>query len=354
MKINWLKLTNYRNHEKYTINFDSNLTLIIGDNGSGKTNILEAIGMISTTKPFRGEYDQEIITHTKDFSRLDAEIEHEDITSLEMILTKSLLTENGSTKKVKINKTPKTLQKFAGTLKTVLFSPEDIQVITGSPSARRHFIDNIFAQISMPYKKALSNYTKALRQRNKLLEIIFETSSGQDQLDFWNNVLLENGKVIQTERKNLFKFLETKMSEYEERLNKTPSAYHIIYHLNEVTPERQAAYKEKELYARTTLIGPHRDDFEIRLGDKNIAHFGSRGQQRTAVLALKLSEIDFIQHATAETPVLLLDDIFSELDNKHKSAVIETIKDKQTIITGAEMHPVLEMLNIKGIINLGK
>ena len=142
------------------------------------------------------------------------------------------------------------------------------------------------------------------------------------------------------------------MSEYESTLNKTPTDYNIFYDINELTPERMEIYKEREIYAHTTLIGPHRDDFEVKIDDKNIAHFGSRGQQRTALLALKLSEIDYIFETTGQHPILLLDDIFSELDKHHKESVLETIKNKQVIITGAEPELNIENLEINKTINL--
>lgn len=343
-----LKLTNYRNHRSFTLEPDKNITFILGPNGSGKTNILEAIQMLATTKSLRAEIDQEVIKYDKDFARVEGVIEKDsDEETLEIVIKKSEIFENASVKKVKINKVAKTLQNFAGELKAVLFSPQDIEIITGSPSNRRKYVDLILYQESKIYKQAHSVYTKALRQRNKLFEIISETGRGRDQMPFWDAKILEAGKKIQDQRKILFEFLDGKINEYERELNKTPNKFRINYLINEINEERMEKYRDKEFLARTTLIGPHRDDFVIIMDEMDIAHFGSRGQQRTAMLALKLSEIDYIKFRTNLIPVLLLDDIFSELDPKHKKAVLDTIQDKQTIITAAEEIDVVTKKDTK-------
>ncbi|HSX39308.1 MAG TPA: DNA replication/repair protein RecF [Candidatus Saccharimonadales bacterium] len=350
MKINSLSLTNYRSHKKRHVEFAANSTLIFGNNGAGKTNILEAIHMLSTTKSFRAEYERDVINHDADFARIDATVEVEnEKNKLEMLIIKSKTFENASSKKVAINKTTKSLQKFAGLFNSVLFSPEDIDLVTGSPAHRRKYIDLIMFQIDYEYKKATAAYTKALRQRNKLLEMIFKENRGQDQIGFWTQKILESGKVIQTKRDELFKTLTPKLIENGEKLNPNHTHFTIKYQKNEISEARLESHSEKEIYARTTLVGPHRDDFEIFINERGLAGFGSRGQQRSAVLALKLSEMDYLSERIGERPVLLLDDIFSELDERHRAAVTSIMDLQQTIVTSAED---LKDLKFENVINL--
>ena len=338
MNINNLALTNYRNHSRLKLTFDDRAVLIFGPNGAGKTNILEAIHMLSTTKSFKAEYEREVINYTSEFARIEARVEVAgEQEHLEMLVIKSKLFDNASSKKVTINKTIKSVHKFAGFFNSVLFSPEDIQLITGSPAHRRKYLDSILFQIDTEYKKATALYIKALRQRNKLLDTINEFGRGYDQIDFWTQKVLDAGTVIQNKREELFKTLTNKLSENGDVLNPNHIHFSIEYHKNEISKERLNHYKDKEIAARTTLVGPHRDDFELFINDRGLSGYGSRGQQRSAVLALKLSEMDFLTEKIGERPVLLLDDIFSELDENHRKAVNNVIKLQQTIITSAEL-----------------
>ncbi len=341
MQIKSINLKDVRSHNKFSLEFDSHNTLILGPNGSGKTNILESISLLSTGKSFRAEHLRDIVSFDKDFGRIEAvvEIENDDEYALDMVVTINPIFENAVTRKLKINKVPKTLAKFTEITKTVLFTPEDIQLLTGSPSERRKFMDSMLGQISMPYKKAHSNLTKLIRQRNKLFEIIAETGRGHEQMEFWDNELFKNSAVIHGERTKLMNFLEKQIFMHGHTLDSQKSKFEIKYFPSLVTRERLAEYKYKEMASQSTLIGPQRDDFQILMNDRDVSKYGSRGQQRTAVLATKLSEIDYIETVVNTKPILLLDDIFSELDEKHKMNVLDVISDRQTIITSAEPIP---------------
>ncbi len=337
MKLINLALTNFRNHKKFKIKFDEKITLITGKNGSGKTNILEAIHLLSTSKSFRAGYDKEMINHDSDFTRIDAETSNGDRSKLEMIITKSTNFENASSKKVKINGVTKTIYNFCEKTKTVLFTPEDIELITGSPSQRRKYIDLVLFQTGIEYKRASNVYSKALRQRNKLLEMINEQNVGQGQIDYWTDKVLENGMIIQNKRDEFFTFLKEAIKEHGAGLSgKDQVVFGINYKKNQIDEKRLDLYKEKEIMAKSTLVGPHRDDFEITMNNLDISAFGSRGQQRSAVLALKLGEVDYFTQFLYEQPVLLLDDIFSELDKNHREAVMKVMNGQQTIITSTE------------------
>lgn len=353
MKINNLKLTNFRNHKNLKLIFDVETVLLTGPNGSGKTNVLEAINLLSTTKSFKASYDRDMIKHTEDFLRIEAGIlnDNEDY-KLEMAILKRgskekseddylidpniLESEHTSVKKVKINGVTKSLQAFAGMINTVIFSPEHINMLTGSPSERRKYLDLVLIQVDKAYKKAHTEYIKTVRQRNKLLETIRDTGRGYDQLDFWNTKLLENGCLIQAKRVEMLDYVNSRITHYIKILDSKSSDITITYNKSELSQKRLDSYRDKEIASKNTLIGPHREDFETVFNKFNVAEFGSRGQQRTAILALKLSEIDFLNHRTEQKPILLLDDIFSELDDKHREAVINSINEHQTIITSTE------------------
>lgn len=341
MNIYNLKLKNFRNHVSTEWNFEGNSILLVGENGAGKTNILEAIHLMATTKSLRADYDLEMISHDENFARIEAEIKaNGDSKTLEMLISKTPRSENTSSKKVKIDKVAKSLNNFAGTINTVLFTPHDVELVTNSPSIRRRHIDALFFQIDKGYKKATSDYKKAIRQRNKLLEQIREFGIGKDQLDYWTEKVIENGKVIQDKRFKFFDFANHNIEKFSNMLNTDKTDYVLKYLKNEINKERLEKYKHAEIAAAKTLIGPHRDDFLITINDFDVSKFGSRGQKRTVILALKLCEIDFIENQLSRRPILLLDDIFSELDDAHREAVLEIVNLQQTIITTADKNDV--------------
>jgi DNA replication and repair protein RecF len=350
MLIKNLTLRNFRNHENIQIDFDPKLTFIYGENGLGKTNILEAIHLLSSTKSLRSEYDKDLILHEQKFLKINSQIENsDDKFNLELTVEKSNDFGNKSIKKVKINNVPKSLSNFGGILKSVIFTPADLDLIFSSPSSRRKYLDSIFYQISHNYKKSVLDYTKALKQRNKLLEIIKETGSGREQLEFWTNFLIKEGQIIQNERQRFFDFLNENIISLNEKLELKDFEIQFKYLKNEISKTNFEVYESKELMLGTTLIGPHKDDFEIFLNRKDVSQFGSRGQQRMTLTALKILELDFIFQTTNEKPILLLDDIFSELDEKHKNAVLKLVNEQQTIITSVYRIPEIENLNHKMI-----
>ena len=350
MKIFDLKLTNFRNHTKLSVDLDDNLTLITGPNGSGKTNILEAIYILATGKSQRARYDKDLIQHKKDFCTIEGNIQTDgEKLNLQIQIQRNERFENVSIKKAKINKVAKSMQYFTGIFNAVLFSPEDIELITDSPSLRRRYLDTVLSQVDIKYKRALNSYTKAVRQRNKLLERISEGDNAWSQIDFWTKQLLENGQLIQETRDKFFKTIKTPIEKNGKRLNTDKTKIEINYIKNEINEERLEEYKNREIAARTTLIGPHRDDFEMCFNSHSASEFGSRGEQRSCVLALKLSELEYIEKVKKEKPVLLLDDIFSELDEKHQQAVLDVIEDQQTTITTTANLQFLEKEKIKTI-----
>jgi len=336
MKIHTLELVNFRNHKNVKIDFGGTSTIILGQNGTGKTNILEAISMLSTAKSLRADFDREVISHEENHTHISAGVEpNGDPVLLEISIAKNLQFENASSKKVKLNKVAKSLNNFIGVFNTVLFTPHDVEIFTNSPSVRRKHLDYLFFQVDKEYKKATTEYTKALRQRNKLLERIRDFGMGKDQMDFWTEKIIKAGQIIQSKRDDFFAFASESVSRHGKKLDSPNTTLEIVYDKNEISEARIESYHSKEFSAARTLIGPHRDDFHINFNAHDMAKFGSRGQKRATVLALKLCEIDFIHESVGKRPVLLLDDIFSELDEKHQNSILNIVDMQQTIITSA-------------------
>jgi DNA replication and repair protein RecF len=344
MNISCLKLKNFRNHLNKQVDLKTDLTLILGKNGSGKTNILEAIYVMATGKSQRAKYDKDLINYDHNFCSIYAQVTNlQDDYELEMQIVQENPDTNISSKAAKVNKVSKSILAFTGIFNAVLFVPEDIAMLTGSPSERRRYLDLLLIQTDREYRRSLSAYTKALRQRNKLLEQICETGVGRDQLSFWTEQVVKQGTYICHKRTDFIDFANSKLPELLRALENHSTDAKIDYKHSKITDERMATYADKEVWAKSTLIGPHREDFAMTFNGHNVAEFGSRGQQRTLLLSLKLIELDFIEKNKGERPVLLLDDIFSELDEQHRKTIFDVVTKQQTVITSAESVKILGM-----------
>ncbi len=313
---------------------------------------MEAIYILATGKSQKALYDKDLINYSRDHCAIEGLVESQNENYLLnlQIVAKSP-DSNITLKKASTNKVPKTLSGFAGTLTACIFSPEDINIVTGPPSDRRRYLDLLLSQTDHNYKKTLNLYLRAVRQRNKVLEMIREEHRGAQQLDFWNSQITAQSQILHESRQNFVEFAKKIIPNYSERLIDGEKHIEFAYKKSEITLERLSNYKEKEIASKQTLIGPHRDDFLINVGQKNMAEFGSRGQQRAVVLLLKLLEIAYLEEIKKERPVLLLDDIFSELDSKHRKYVLDIINQQQTIATSAESSEILGVKRGK-IINL--
>ncbi|RJQ38177.1 hypothetical protein C4559_02305 [Candidatus Microgenomates bacterium] len=382
-----LFLQNFRSYSKSEFNFNKKTTLIVGPNTSGKSNIIESIYLLSTGKSFRAGKDFEMIRFGEEMGRVKAQIQNSKfkiqncegeepfssfpgektsntLEDLEVVLTTGLVSGIATPlKKYLLNGVSKRRVNFASNLKTVLFSPQNLDIIIGSPSLRRNFLDEVLEQADQEYRLAIINYFKALRQRNALLEKAKDTGYKNEKLfEYWDDFLIKNGEVITKKREQLIEFIN---KEEKEIFN-----FQAIYDHSIISKERLLQYKDAELWSGVTLVGPHRDDINIRI-DANmpgchaefisaskkygsgilkqvqdnkvqvkdinnkidIKYFGSRGQQRLAILQLKMLQILYIEKASNDRPLLLLDDIFSELDEGHINLVLKMIQGQQTIIT---------------------
>lgn len=326
MTLKQLTLQNLRNHTRYSFEF-SKITIIIGRNTAGKTNILEALYILSQGTSFRATRDVDVIQEGKEFSKIEARVASNDDTAL---LTSTFAKRgNYLSKKYLINGVARTLKTFSDYFYTVLFTPQDIEVITDTPSLRRRYLDSILTKSHKEYRSALSKYEKALRQRNRMLH---DAKTGKKEYkrtdyEYWENLLIEHGTVIHNFRAEFVKFVNTSV--------KDVFPFEMVYDHSIISVERLYKYHFEEAASGITLVGPQRDDFKFFFpkGKNEIKEFGSRGEQRLTILQLKLIEITYLKRATGETPILLLDDIFSELDSENIDMIYKFIEGQQTIIT---------------------
>jgi len=333
MYLKKLSLQNFRLFKRKAFEFSQNTTLIIGPNAIGKTNVLEAVYLLATGKSFRASKEIEMISYGKEVSNIKCQLSEKQ--NLEITLTIGEVQGKKTRRKLyKVNQVGKRWQDFAGILKCVLFRPEDIDLILGPPSLRRNFLDSVLEQTDWRYRSSNLTYKKGLRQRNKVLDRIREGEGKRSQLTFWNQLLIKNGQLITQKREEMIEFFNQELKQVE-----------IFYDQSTISEKRLEKYSQAELALGNTLVGPHRDDIAFNVKDKlsvndnkrNLALYGSRGEQRMAVLRLKLAELKFITQKSEQKPILLLDDIFSELDKDNRKLVLKIINNCQTNITSTEV-----------------
>lgn len=332
MKIKSLKLKNFRNYDFLELEFDDATNIFYGDNAQGKTNILESIYISGTTKSHRGTKDRDLIQFEREESHIETVVEKNDITyQIDMHLKKN------SPKGIAINKVPiRKASELFGIINIVFFSPEDLNIIKNGPSERRRFIDLELSQLDKVYLNNLSNYNRIVNQRNHLLKDITQQKNLMETLDIWEIQLVQYGNKIIERRKQFVKEINKIISNIHKKLTGEKEEIHLIYEPSTggLTLE-QALRKnrERDMKIKSTSVGPHRDDICFMAGNLDIRKFGSQGQQRTAALSLKLSEIELVKQSIHDTPVLLLDDVLSELDKHRQNYLLDSIHDIQTLIT---------------------
>lgn len=312
--------------------FDRGTNILYGDNAQGKTNILEAIYVSATTKSHKGSKDRDIVNFHKEEAHIRTFLEKEGVeTRVDMHLRKS------KSKGIAIDgQKIKKAADLLGICNVVFFSPEDLGIIKDGPAERRRFVDMELCQLDSFYLYNLNHYNKIVNQRNKLLKDLYFNPDLRDTLNIWDSQLVSFGsKVI--ERRRLFaEQLNEIIYDIHKRLSGDREEISVRYEpdveIEEFEKKLQCS-QEKDIKLKQTTVGPHRDDFSFLIGDVDIRKFGSQGQQRTAALSLKLSEIELVKKLTKDTPILLLDDVLSELDSNRQNYLLSSIKDIQTIIT---------------------
>lgn len=358
MKITQIKLKNYRNYEDCQVTLSDRLNLIIGDNGQGKTNLLESVYVCGFGKSFRTSKDTEWMKIGTQSTAIHMEYEkHGQKGTIEI---RQL---NDRKKEVKVNGMPLSkMSELIGHLNLVLFSPEDLKLVKESPGERRRFIDRELSHISPAYCHLLMSYHRTLDQRNSTLkQMQFRKKLDPELLSIWDEKLAEIGTQIILRRKVFIEQLAETSAKIHNQI--TDGAENLVVKYISTLTSKNASdydtiYKEflmtltknhsKDMERGYTTVGPHRDDLGLSINEKDIRAFGSQGQQRTAALSLKLSEIEIIFNELGEYPILLLDDVMSELDGHRQNFLIKTFDKVQTIVTTTEMGQLYQDHLING------
>lgn len=332
MKINQLELSEFRNYKTLSVQFDEKVNILYGDNAQGKTNVLEAIYVCGTTKSHKGSKDKEMIRLSAEESHIRMMIEKAEIPHrIDMHLRKN------KAKGIAIDGVPiKRSSDLMGLIHIVFFSPEDLSMIKNGPGERRRFLDLELCQLDQTYLYHLGNYNRAVNQRNNLLKQIGFRKDLKDTIEVWDMQLIEHGSVLIETRKRFVEELNELLPRIHAKLSGGTEDLYISYEPNVSTKEygqKLVMNLERDLVLKATGSGPHRDDISFYVGNKNLKQFGSQGQQRTAALSLKLAEIELVRKKIKESPILLLDDVLSELDRNRQTYLLESITELQTIIT---------------------
>jgi DNA replication and repair protein RecF len=371
-----IELTEFRSYRRLALDLPAEGLVLIGDNATGKSSLLEAIRMLSTLRSPRTAHDRDVINWESGaelgvapFARVVGNVVSAgDVIAIELGLQRPDDGVGLLRKQIKVNQQPKRLIDAVGALQTVLFTPEDLDLVVGSPQGRRRFMDLLIGQIDRPYVRALSAFGKVVEQRNSLLRTFAKGGLSRqgafEQLSFWDDQLVEHGSLVTARRRLAMLDLDAGV-----RLRAGTFSQTVIYtvryvpslgidflegsragdDLGRMTAIARRDYetqlkvrRDDELRRGMTLVGPHRDDLDILLDDRPLATFGSRGQQRLAVVALKLAEADVIGASEGERPVLLLDDVLSELDAAHRFALLTAAVDSgaQVVLTTADSATV--------------
>ena len=332
MIIKRLELADYRNYESLDLQFDKGTNILYGDNAQGKTNILEAIYVAATKKSHKGSKDNEIINFDKEEAHIRTYLEKDAIeTRVDMHLRKS------KSKGIAIDgQKIKKAADLLGLCNVVFFSPEDLNIIKNGPAERRRFVDMELCQLDSFYLYNLNHYNKIVNQRNKLLKDMYMNPDLKDTLTIWDSQLVSFGSKIIERRKIFTEQLNEIICEIHKKLSGGKEEILVYYNPDVSVEDFEAKLKmnqERDIKLKQTTVGPHRDDFSFMIGKVDVRRFGSQGQQRTAALSLKLSEIELVKKIAKDFPVLLLDDVLSELDSNRQNYLLNSIGDIQTIIT---------------------
>ncbi|MFH2118387.1 MAG: DNA replication and repair protein RecF [Candidatus Paceibacterota bacterium] len=338
MKVAKIFFQHFRLFTQQEVNLND-VTLLSGDNGVGKTSIIEGLYLLSHGESFRADKIDEMVAFDQELARVGITLIEEDKTLkkpkkdiLEVTLTRGLVQGARTRKRLfSINGVGKSQKNFVGEFQAIVFQPEDMRLVEGSPGRRRSFIDEVLKLTNQEYVYSLHTYEQALKRLNKFLEQVREGEQPRSVLKYWEMLLIKHGEILQTLRADFFEFLR--------RLD-SPFDFNVRYLISEISEKALESRQERAIAAGHVLVGPHKDDFEIlftgeKLDNRELSVYGSRGQQRLGVLWLKFGELKFLEKKREQKPLLLLDDIFSELDEDSENLVLELIDKYQTVITTA-------------------
>ena len=332
MTIESIELKNYRNYEELHMELSQGTNILYGDNAQGKTNILESVYLCGTTKSHRGSKDKEIIRFGEEESHIRMMIRKDELSyKIDMHLRKN------KAKGVAINGLPiKKARELFGIVNLVFFSPEDLNIIKNGPGERRRFMDLELCQLDQIYLTDLAGYNHIVNQRNRLLKDLYMNPSLKETLDIWDMQMLQYGTKIINKRKDFVRDLNQVIQDIHHNLTGGIEHLEVVYEPSTEAEDFENVLKknrERDIRMKMTSAGPHRDDLSFVVNGIDIRKYGSQGQQRTAALSLKLSEIYLVKEKIKDTPILLLDDVLSELDSNRQTYLLDCIHDIQTLIT---------------------
>ena len=369
-----LSLTNFRNYKQLEVELPDGPILVLGPNASGKTTLLEALYLLATTKSHRTNSDRELVSWDArpepgipPFARVAAWMQRRGTQSIEVIVMREGGEEGRglARKRIRVNNLAKRAIDLIGQVNAVMFGPQDLDLIVGSPSLRRRYLDITISQIDPHYVRTLQTYQKVVLQRNSLLKSLGERgrrgADGEgDQLAYWDELLVRHGTYLLRRRLEVIGRLNALADGLHARLAGTGEALEVLYRstvtedtmpatdppdetaIREQYEERVRAGRAEDLRRAVTLAGPHRDDIQFTVGGVDMGIYGSRGQQRSVILAVKLSEVELMQETTGEMPLLLLDDVVSELDPERRRYLLEAVLERrqQVLVTATDLIPV--------------
>lgn len=345
MRVKQLKLINFRNFRSFSL-VPGDVNLLLGQNGVGKTNILEAIYIASVGRSYRTRRDDETITWGENANRAEVTTLSSEGEELQIAVSQQ------SDKKICfLEGKPMPLSLLVGHLPVVVFSPENMDLPEASPTKRRRLIDVLLAQVEPGYTKKLLRYNYVLRARNKLLDKIKYHGAGTGELGFWDEQLAKLGRVIIDSRKKYARILNNRLEQcFKKITNNNAKEQKISFYYQSNVQDTDnfkkelEGVRERELRYARTILGPHRDDWSIKINGADIRATASRGETRTALLALKMAEAGVLNSVKGEAPVLLLDDVFAELDKRHSEAILELFNESQVFITATDAEYIPEKI----------
>ncbi len=361
MQLQSISLENFRSYKNLKVTFDDSnpITIFVGDNAEGKTNLIEAISLLSLPKSFRTNHQKNVIFSGENYYRIEAKIKNDEDENIAVELGFQVKPEKK--RLCMYQNVKKSLHEYIGKIKTIIFTPYDLDIVTSGPEVRRKNLNMVFSQEDTRYFSHLMAYQKALKARNILLKKIYERVATEEELECFSEALIEHGTYIMKKRKEGIKYLEQKIQEIYPKIAGRKESVKLKYlaageqNMEENTEENiEQNGDEKQIY-RTELkksfrrdmkifkthFGPHRDDMQCMLNGMDIRSYASRGEGRTFVLALKLAEAQWLKDQTKATPIILLDDVFSELDERRQKNLFKNLEGYQVIMTTNHISPLL-------------
>jgi len=364
-----LQLANYRNYGRAAIKLDRGLSLVVGDNAQGKSNLLEGIYLLSTLRSSRASSDADLVRRdilASDFpvARLAAEVERSagNLQIEVAIVGRTADPGHRAGKRVRVNGVPKRASEAVGQLAAVLFTTLDIEIVAGPPLLRRRYLDMMISQVDRGYLRAMQRYAKVLQQRNSLLKRVQAREAKSAELNFWDQELAHSGGVIMQARAEALGHIAPQAAYQMDRLSDGLETLSLTYHPalggldDNDCPIEETEWasrmlkalgnlRNREIGAGATLVGPHRDDVVVEINSLPADSFASRAQQRTAALSMRIAEASYLRRALGDDPVVLLDDVLSELDARRRRGVLEFFDSfQQTIVTTSEPDRVREVM----------